>query len=363
MIHTTVILAMSADGKITDTALTAARFGSANDKSHLEQQVANSDAVLFGNGTLRAYGTTMRVISPDLLEQRKLQGKPPQPVQIVCSRSREFDPNWRFFQQPVPRWLLTGNDCRETAIPLGSSPLGGGRGGLTWGGGSGGLTWGGGSGGLTWGGGSGGLTWGGGSGGLTWGGGSGGLTWGGGSGGLTWGGGSGGLTWGGGSGGLTWGGGSGGLTWGGGSGGLTWGGGSGGLTWGGGSGGLTFDIGATSLFDRTLIANTIDGEIDWIEAFQQLEALGIKRLAILGGGKLVASVLAVGLIDELWLTVCPLILGGADAPTPVEGKGFLADLAPKLELLAVKQVGSEVFLHYRCDRTLEGGHGGTAPTF
>ncbi|WP_293233658.1 MULTISPECIES: dihydrofolate reductase family protein, partial [unclassified Microcoleus] len=110
MIHTTVILAMSADGKITDTALTAARFGSANDKSHLEQQVAASDAVLFGNGTLRAYGTTLRVFSPDLLEQRKLQGKPPQPVQIVCSRSRKFDPNWRFFQQPVPRWLLTGND-------------------------------------------------------------------------------------------------------------------------------------------------------------------------------------------------------------------------------------------------------------
>jgi len=76
-------------------------------------------------------------------------------------------------------------------------------------------------------------------------------------------------------------------------------------------------------------------------------------LAILGGGKLVASVLAAGLVDELWLTVCPLILGGADAPTPVEGKGFLADLAPKLELLAVKQVGQEVFLHYRIDRRVK----------
>ena len=247
MPHTTVILAMSADGKITDTALTAARFGSANDKSHLEQQVANSDAVLFGNGTLRAYGTTMRVISPDLVKQREEQGKPPQPVQIVCSRSRQFDPNWRFFQQPVPRWLLTGQDgdtpeeetampfpypmtdCRDTALPS-PSP--------------------------------------------------------------------------------------------------------------------TQDC----KFDRTLTTKTIDGEIDWIDAFQQLETLGIQRLAILGGGKLVASVLAAGLIDELWLTICPLILGGVDAPTPVEGKGFLADLAPKLELLAVKQVGDEVFLHYRCDR-------------
>jgi 5-amino-6-(5-phosphoribosylamino)uracil reductase len=220
---------MSADGKITDVALTAARFGSANDKSHLEEQVAASDAILFGNGTLRAYGTTLRVISPDLVKQREVQGKPPQPVQIVCSRSREFDPNWRFFQQPVPRWLLTGKDCGDTALPSPSSM-------------------------------------------------------------------------------------------------------------------------PDCKFDRTLIAKTTAGEIDWIDAFQQLETLGIKRLAILGGGKLVASVLAAGLIDELWLTVCPLILGGVDAPTPVEGKGFLADLAPKLELLTVKQVGGEVFLHYRCDR-------------
>jgi 5-amino-6-(5-phosphoribosylamino)uracil reductase len=58
-------------------------------------------------------------------------------------------------------------------------------------------------------------------------------------------------------------------------------------------------------------------------------------------------VLAAGLVDEFWVTVCPLILGGVDAPTPVEGKGFLADVAPKLQLLAVKQVGQEVFLHYR----------------
>jgi 5-amino-6-(5-phosphoribosylamino)uracil reductase len=216
--YTTVILAISADGKIADKVRSPARFGSANDKAHLEQQVAANDAVLFGNGTLQAYGTTMRVISPDLLKQRELAGKPPQPVQIVCSRSHQFDPNLRFFQQPVPRWLLTGgdagtvNDCK---------------------------------------------------------------------------------------------------------------------------------------FDRTIHAKTTDGEIDWIDAFQQLASFGIKRLAILGGGKLVASVLAAGLVDELWLTVCPLILGGVDAPTPVEGKGFLADLAPKLELLAVKQVDGEVFLHYR----------------
>ena len=240
--YATVILAISADGKIADAVRSPARFGSANDKAHLEQQVAASDAVLFGNGTLQAYGTTMRVISPELLKQRELQGKTPQPVQIVCSRSPQFDPKLRFFQQPVPRWLLTGQESRETALP---SPL----------------------------------------------------------------------------------------------------------PTKDGETAIAFPYPMTnSKFDRIIYAKTAGGEIDWIDAFQQLASFGIKRLAILGGGKLVASVLAAGLVDELWLTVCPLILGGADAPTPVEGKGFLADLAPKLELLAVKQVGQEVFLHYRVDR-------------
>ncbi|MEG4337612.1 dihydrofolate reductase family protein [Microcoleus sp. D3_18_C2] len=271
----TVILAISADGKIADAVRSPARFGSANDKAHLEQQVAASDAVLFGNGTLQAYGTTMRVISPELVKQRELQGKPPQPVQIVCSRSVQFDPNLRFFQQPVPRWLLTGQDTRETPLPS-PYPTKDSKFDRT----------------------------------------------------------------------------------------------SGTILKNGqdarstteefscGTGILPIhkkliENGATSQFDRIIYAKTAGEEIDWIDAFQQLASFGIKRLAILGGGKLVASVLAAGLVDELWLTVCPLILGGADAPTPVEGKGFLADLAPKLELLAVKQVGQEVFLHYRIDRRVK----------
>ncbi|MEG4586621.1 dihydrofolate reductase family protein [Microcoleus sp. MOSTC5] len=271
-LHATVILAISADGKIADAVRSPARFGSANDKAHLEQQVAASDAVLFGNGTLQAYGTTMRVLSPELLKQRELQGKPPQPVQIVCSRSSEFDPNLRFFQQPVPRWLLTGQDSRETPLPS-PYPTKDSKFDRT----------------------------------------------------------------------------------------------SGTILKNEQDARSTRDEfsrftgilpvrkrlienGATFQFDRIIYAKTAGGEIDWIDAFQQLANFNIKRLAILGGGKLVASVLAAGLVDELWLTVCPLILGGADAPTPVEGEGFLADLAPKLELLAVKQVGQEVFLHYRVDR-------------
>jgi 5-amino-6-(5-phosphoribosylamino)uracil reductase len=221
--QTTVILAMTIDGKITDFARSPARFGSANDQIHLEQQIAIADGVLFGSDTLRAYGTTMRVSTPELLKIRENQGKPLQPIQMVGSRSPNFDPNLPFFHQPVPRWLLT------TKLENVPETLKG-------------------------------------------------------------------------------------------------------------------------KFDRILVSETPEKEIDFINIFSQLTMLGWKKLAILGGGKLVAYLLSLDLIDEFWLTVCPLILGGVNAPTPVEGDGFLANLAPKLELLAVNRIGQEVFLNYRIIR-------------
>ncbi len=105
--HTTLVLAMSADGKIAPASGAAARFSSPRDLAHLEAQVARADGVLIGAGTLRAYGTTLSVRSPDLRRDRQDRGQPPQPVQIACSGSGHLDLGWRFFQQPVPRWLLT----------------------------------------------------------------------------------------------------------------------------------------------------------------------------------------------------------------------------------------------------------------
>jgi 5-amino-6-(5-phosphoribosylamino)uracil reductase len=216
--HTTVILAMSADGKIADVQRSPARFGSPHDKAHLEQQVAQADAVLFGAGTLRAYGTTLSVRHPDLLQTRQQRGQAPQPVQIVCSRSAQFDRTYRFFSQSVPRWLLT--------TPAGAA------------------------------------------------------------------------------------------------------------LWSEGP-----------EFERVMIAG--DGQIDLGAALTTLAIEGYRRLAVLGGGTLVGALFAAGLIDELWLTICPLILGGDQAPTAVGGQGFLATAAPDLDLLEVVTVGPEVFLHYQ----------------
>lgn len=101
-------------------------------------------------------------------------------------------------------------------------------------------------------------------------------------------------------------------------------------------------------FEKTIVADSKDlKKIDFIQAFLVLKELGLNKVAILGGGELLASLLEVNLIDELWLTICPLILGGTTSPTPVEGLGFSYDQAKRLQLLTVESIDQEIFLHYR----------------
>jgi 5-amino-6-(5-phosphoribosylamino)uracil reductase len=208
----TLVLAMTADGKIADGDRSAAKFSSPQDFRHLEEQVAQADAVLIGAGTLRIHGTTMRVLDPELIQARVQRGQTPQPIQIVCSRSGNLDPDLKFFRQPVPKWLLTTVDvkCKE--------------------------------------------------------------------------------------------------------------------------------------FDRVLqISNGQD--IDWQKAWLELASLGIDRLCILGGSEIATALWEQDLIDEFYLTICPLIFGGTTAPTPCMGSGLV--IPRQLELIETKSIGQEIYLHYR----------------
>ena len=74
----------------------------------------------------------------------------------------------------------------------------------------------------------------------------------------------------------------------------------------------------------------------------------VKRILCEGGGNLNDSLFRAGVVDEVNLTICPLILGGKDAPTIADGIGFkrLADAA-KFKLHSRKEVDNEMFLTYR----------------
>ncbi|NER82054.1 MAG: RibD family protein [Leptolyngbya sp. SIO1D8] len=217
--YVTIVLAMSADGKIADSVRSPARFSSSQDLVHLETEIARADAALFGAGTLKAYGTCLPVRQPALIAQRQAQQKSSQPIQIVCSGSGQLDPTLSFFQQPVPRWLLT----TEAGATLWTH---------------------------------------------------------------------------------------------------------------------------TSVFERIL--GLLANPTDWTAILQIFFSMGIQRLVVLGGGTLTSHLIQQKLIDELHLTICPLLLGGKTAPTPFDGLGLKADLALHLKLVETKVIGNEVFLNYRC---------------
>lgn len=84
-----------------------------------------------------------------------------------------------------------------------------------------------------------------------------------------------------------------------------------------------------------------------VDIVDAVAARGGKRLLVEGGGALNFAFFDEGLVDELYVTITPRIIGGADAPTPVDGRGFLVAAQKHLELVSSRRRGQEVFLKYR----------------
>jgi 2,5-diamino-6-(ribosylamino)-4(3H)-pyrimidinone 5'-phosphate reductase len=83
-------------------------------------------------------------------------------------------------------------------------------------------------------------------------------------------------------------------------------------------------------------------------ALEALEARGVESLVVEGGGELLFSLFAADLVDELRLFVGGLIVGGREAPTLVDGEGFV-DSFPALELTDVDRLDDGVVLTWRVD--------------
>ena len=101
-----LVLAISLDGRLAPPEGGAAQLGGEGDRRGLEHALAWGDACLIGAGTLRAHQCTCLIRNPQLLEQRRSEGRTEQPAAVVVSRSPDFSSTWRFFGQPLQRWLL-----------------------------------------------------------------------------------------------------------------------------------------------------------------------------------------------------------------------------------------------------------------
>ena len=88
--------------------------------------------------------------------------------------------------------------------------------------------------------------------------------------------------------------------------------------------------------------------VSFPRAFRWLrEEHGVKRLLCEGGGETNAALIRAGVVDEIHITVCPLLLCGRDAPTICDGEGAKSIKgATRLKLKAVKRIKGELFLSY-----------------
>ncbi len=89
--------------------------------------------------------------------------------------------------------------------------------------------------------------------------------------------------------------------------------------------------------------------VDVASALRHLvDEYGVKRLLLEGGPTLAWSFFREGLVDEVRMAVVPVMVGGKDAPTALEGEGFSEVVdGVALELVSVERLGRDVVMRFR----------------
>lgn len=88
------------------------------------------------------------------------------------------------------------------------------------------------------------------------------------------------------------------------------------------------------------------GRVDLPRLLERLHERGVKRLLVEGGGDLNWGFVRDDLVDELYVTVAPALLGGRGAPTLLEGEGFPMAGRRALRLVSVERVDDEVYCRW-----------------
>ncbi len=124
---------------------------------------------------------------------------------------------------------------------------------------------------------------------------------------------------------------------------------------------LTTDAGAAHL-DGKLPASSVvalGAEVAAPAAVAALRARGHRLILSEGGPHAIAPFLEAGLVDELFLTVSPLLVGRPDGDPRlalVEGVDLLPGGPVEARLLGIRRDGDHLFLRYELARTLRTNH-------
>ncbi|HSA38601.1 MAG TPA: 2,5-diamino-6-(ribosylamino)-4(3H)-pyrimidinone 5'-phosphate reductase [Methanoregula sp.] len=95
-----------------------------------------------------------------------------------------------------------------------------------------------------------------------------------------------------------------------------------------------------------------DDTVNLAALMDELGKMSIQRVMVEGGGELIAGMIQAGLVDEIYTYIGNLVIGGRDAPTFVDGEGFLTlDEFPRLTLIEETRIESGILLHWKVERS------------
>ncbi len=107
-----IFIASSLDGRIAFPSGGESHLGSEEDKKILNQNLSMVDATIFGLGTLRAHQSTYLI--KNLYDNDEVKISKNQPISIIASNSKKFNHNWKYFRQPIRRWLISSSKIDDS---------------------------------------------------------------------------------------------------------------------------------------------------------------------------------------------------------------------------------------------------------
>jgi diaminohydroxyphosphoribosylaminopyrimidine deaminase/5-amino-6-(5-phosphoribosylamino)uracil reductase len=98
-----------------------------------------------------------------------------------------------------------------------------------------------------------------------------------------------------------------------------------------------------------------DGRVDVGALLANLAAREVRAVLVEGGGEVLASFLAAGVVDRVAVFLAPLLLGGRAAPSVLAGHGRELKSAVRLAALTVTALGDDLLLEADVVRDAAGG--------
>jgi diaminohydroxyphosphoribosylaminopyrimidine deaminase / 5-amino-6-(5-phosphoribosylamino)uracil reductase len=93
-----------------------------------------------------------------------------------------------------------------------------------------------------------------------------------------------------------------------------------------------------------LACKSRDGRVDLADLGARLFAMDVMGVLLEGGSELNGAFVEAGLVDRAAVFIAPMLIGGADAPTAVGGRGRALADAIRLRSVTVRPVGSDWLL-------------------